>query len=285
MHSSLRSSSAWLFVINTRLGNSSEIISALIDSGATKTFLSNRLALPHQDIAKPLELQLFNGHPAPSGPITKSHSSTLILDNGLRFPVDFLVTQLHESTPIVLGLPWLRNVNPDIDWATLTMKFDTPGAELAAAIHLLPSPNLDDTEPRDTLNTPEPQSPTLLPAHAPCPPNISRNKYKGPNYPTQSSWSTLRPTLEDVPPPLAHPSALDIKIIGAAPFARILQEGAQAFQLHITPALPEEHLRAEASPPEPKTEEETLRQVIPPEYHEFADVFSMPSAADQLDSY
>ncbi|KAG6882628.1 hypothetical protein C0992_011168, partial [Termitomyces sp. T32_za158] len=175
MHSSLRSSSAQSFVINTRLGDSPEVLSALIDSGATETFISDWLALPHQDIAKPLELQLFDGHPAPSGPITKSHSSTLTLDNGLQFPVNFLVTQLHESTPIVLGLPWLRDVNPDIDWATLTMKFDTSGAELAAAIHLLPLPDPDDTEPQDTSTTPEPRPQTPLPAPIPCPPNIPRN--------------------------------------------------------------------------------------------------------------
>ncbi|KAG6870809.1 hypothetical protein C0992_012392, partial [Termitomyces sp. T32_za158] len=77
-HSSLRSSSIQLFVINTRLGNSPKIFSALIDSGATETFISDWLALLHQDIAQPLELQLFNGHPAPSGPITKAHSSTLV---------------------------------------------------------------------------------------------------------------------------------------------------------------------------------------------------------------
>ncbi|KAG6879175.1 hypothetical protein C0992_004640 [Termitomyces sp. T32_za158] len=115
MHSSLRSSSGQSFVINTRLGNSLEILSALINSRATEIFFSDWLALPYQDIAKPLELQLFDGHPAPSGPITKSHSSTLTLDNGLRFPIDFLVTQLHESNPIVLGLPWLHDVNPDIN--------------------------------------------------------------------------------------------------------------------------------------------------------------------------
>ncbi|KAG6876001.1 hypothetical protein C0992_001481, partial [Termitomyces sp. T32_za158] len=156
MHSSLRSSSARSFVINTRLGDSPEL----------------------------LELQLFDEHPTPSGPITKSHSSTLTLDNSLQFLVNFLVRQLHELTPIVLGLPWLHNINPDINWATLTMKFDTPRAELAAAIHLLPLPDLDDTEPQDTSNTPEPRLSTPLPAPAPCPPNIPCNKYKGPNYPT-----------------------------------------------------------------------------------------------------
>ncbi|KAG6872956.1 hypothetical protein C0992_009223, partial [Termitomyces sp. T32_za158] len=38
-HSLLRSSSGQLFIINTRLGDSPEILSALIDSGATKTFI------------------------------------------------------------------------------------------------------------------------------------------------------------------------------------------------------------------------------------------------------
>ncbi|KAG6878858.1 hypothetical protein C0992_007062 [Termitomyces sp. T32_za158] len=113
-HSPLHSSSGQSFIINTRLGDSTEILPALINSRATKTFISDRLALPYQDIDKPLELQLFNKHPAPSGPITKSHSSTLTLDNGLQFPINFLVTALHKSAPIVLGLPWLCEVNPEI---------------------------------------------------------------------------------------------------------------------------------------------------------------------------
>ncbi|KAG6873329.1 hypothetical protein C0992_008840, partial [Termitomyces sp. T32_za158] len=169
---------------------------------------------------------LFDRHPAPSGPITKSHSSTLTLDNGLQFPVNFLVTQLHKSAPIVLGLPWLHDVNPDIDWATLTMKFHTPGAKLVAAIHLLPIPILDDTEPQDTSTTPEPQLLTPLPAPTPWPPNISHNKYKRPHYPPRSTWTALLPSPEHTPTTPIDPGALDIKIIGAAPFARILQEGA-----------------------------------------------------------
>ncbi|KAG6896427.1 hypothetical protein C0992_008361 [Termitomyces sp. T32_za158] len=55
-HSSLRSNSGQSFIINTRLSDSLEILSALIDSKATETFISDRLALPYQDIDKPLEL-------------------------------------------------------------------------------------------------------------------------------------------------------------------------------------------------------------------------------------
>ncbi|KAG5335243.1 hypothetical protein C0989_001719 [Termitomyces sp. Mn162] len=74
--------------------------------------------------------------------------------------------------------------------------------------------------------------------------------------------------------------ALDIEIIGAVPFAHILQDGTPTFQLQITPALPEEYLCAETTLPEQKTEEQILHEVVPPEYHEFADVFSEGSAKE-----
>ncbi|KAG6863200.1 hypothetical protein C0993_012502, partial [Termitomyces sp. T159_Od127] len=67
---------------------------------------------------------------------------------------------------------------------------------------------------------------------------------------------------------------LNIKIIGLAPFARIIQDGTPAFQLHISLALPEEHLGADTTTLEPKSEEQILHEVVPPEYHEFAAVFS-----------
>ncbi|KAG6870084.1 hypothetical protein C0992_001066, partial [Termitomyces sp. T32_za158] len=160
------------------------------------------------------------------------------------------------------------------------MKFNTPGAELTAAIHLLPLPTLDNTELRDTQTAPEPPLLISLLVPTPCPPNILRNKYKGPHYPPQNAWTTLTPPLKGTNTTLIDPSALNIKIISAVPFACIFQEGAQAFQLHITPMLPKEHLRAEASPSAQATEEETLNKVVPPEYHKFANVFSEGSTKE-----
>ncbi|KAG5335672.1 hypothetical protein C0989_000755 [Termitomyces sp. Mn162] len=74
--------------------------------------------------------------------------------------------------------------------------------------------------------------------------------------------------------------SLNIKIIGAIPFAHILQDGTPAFQLQITPALLEEHLHAGTTTPESKMEEQILSEVVPPEYHEFADMFSEGSAKE-----
>ncbi|KAG5349188.1 hypothetical protein C0989_005413 [Termitomyces sp. Mn162] len=68
--------------------------------------------------------------------ITQYHNNTLTLDNDLQFQAQLLVTQLPPSTPIVLGLPWLQDINPDINWKNLTMQFPGPKASLAATIHL-----------------------------------------------------------------------------------------------------------------------------------------------------
>src|SRR5882724_11982638 len=39
--------------------------------------------------------------------------------------LSLLVTKLHPSAPIVLGLPWLRSTNPTIDWSALSLTFKT----------------------------------------------------------------------------------------------------------------------------------------------------------------
>ncbi|KAG5716002.1 hypothetical protein E4T56_gene2292 [Termitomyces sp. T112] len=81
-------------------------------------------------------------------------------------------------------------------------------------------------------------------------------------------------------PTLIEPEALNIKIIDAVLFAHILQDGTPTYQLQITPELSEKHLHAGTIPPEQKTEEQILHKVVPPEYHEFADMFSEGSTKE-----
>ncbi|KAG6869356.1 hypothetical protein C0993_007397, partial [Termitomyces sp. T159_Od127] len=56
---------------------------------------------------------------------------------------------LLETTPIVLGLPWLQNINLDIDWRDFTMKFPNISACLAA-IHLHIQPINDPSKAKAT---------------------------------------------------------------------------------------------------------------------------------------
>ncbi|KAG5350377.1 hypothetical protein C0989_011300, partial [Termitomyces sp. Mn162] len=82
-------------------------------------FISSQLNLQHNNLDKLLKLQLFNGSPAMMG-ITQYHDNALTLDNNLKFQAWLLITQLPPSTPIVLGLPWLQDINSNINWKNLT---------------------------------------------------------------------------------------------------------------------------------------------------------------------
>ncbi|KAG5348416.1 hypothetical protein C0989_010576, partial [Termitomyces sp. Mn162] len=72
--------------------------------------------------------------------------------------------------------------------------------------------------------------------------------------------ATPDPTATPTGPSPIDSRNLDIKIIGAVPFARLLREGTPAFQLQVTPALPEEYLCAGTTMPEKKTEEQILSE-------------------------
>ncbi|KAG5718773.1 hypothetical protein E4T56_gene2722 [Termitomyces sp. T112] len=127
--------SAWLFVINVHLNGLSQVLPTLVNSGTSSAFVSSQLNFQHNDLDKLLELQLFERSPAMTG-VTQYYDNTLTLDNDLWFQTWLLVTQLPPLTPIMLGLLWLQDVNPDINWKNLIMQFPGPKASLAAAIPL-----------------------------------------------------------------------------------------------------------------------------------------------------
>ncbi|KAG5721942.1 hypothetical protein E4T56_gene18412 [Termitomyces sp. T112] len=125
---------------------SRSVLPALVDSGTSSTFVSSQLDLCCNDLNKPLELQLFDESPTSTG-ITQYHDNTITLDHELQFQAQFLVTPLPLSTPIILGLPWLQDINSDIDWKNLTMQFSSPKASLAATIPLCLQSILDPNIP------------------------------------------------------------------------------------------------------------------------------------------
>ncbi|KAG5339442.1 hypothetical protein C0989_004229 [Termitomyces sp. Mn162] len=110
----LCSRSAQSFIINVQLDSSPKVLPALVDSGTSGTFVSSQLNLQHNDLNKLLELHLFNRSSAITG-ITQYHNNTLTLNNDLQFQAWFLITQLSLLTPIMLGLSWLQDVNPNIN--------------------------------------------------------------------------------------------------------------------------------------------------------------------------
>ena len=99
---------------------------AMIDSGATGSFIDDSFIQNHKiPIVKkliPIELNVIDGRPISSGKIThntiklqmyySNHCENIILD----------ITSLGKY-PIILGIPWLKQHNPYIDWPTHYINF------------------------------------------------------------------------------------------------------------------------------------------------------------------
>ena len=102
-------------------------INALIDSGASTIFIEPALAgrLPSgiRKLPNSVDLFLFDGSPAKAGSITDYIETDILFEDGTQHHISALVTNLHKSASIILGLSWLRQYNPIIDWSTLSLKF------------------------------------------------------------------------------------------------------------------------------------------------------------------
>jgi hypothetical protein len=107
--------------------NRSTSVAAMVDCGATALFISKQFVKNNKVRTHRLlrELPLFNidGSKNCVGGIT--HFARLRLRVGdIEEWHQFLVTELGPED-VVLGLPWLRSMNPEIDWAEGKMKVDT----------------------------------------------------------------------------------------------------------------------------------------------------------------
>lgn len=91
----------------------------MLDSGATGLFINqhyiSRKGIPTYQLTRELPLYNIDG--------TKNRAGTISQFARLRLRVgdhdkewDFLVTELGPED-LILGLPWLREVNPSIDWS------------------------------------------------------------------------------------------------------------------------------------------------------------------------
>jgi hypothetical protein len=91
---------------------------AMIDSGATALFVSKRFMQHQHIIYSPLPntitLHNIDGSKNKAGLLTHFAHLTLMIGSWNK-PTNFLITDLSLED-IILGLPWLKKVNPTIDW-------------------------------------------------------------------------------------------------------------------------------------------------------------------------
>lgn len=91
---------------------------AMIDSGATALFINKKFVEKNSILKRPLKNQIkvnnIDGTSNKAGYIT--HYTRLTLSIGAyKEDTEFLITDLSPES-LILGLPWLKKVNPRIDW-------------------------------------------------------------------------------------------------------------------------------------------------------------------------
>jgi len=101
-------------------------INAMIDSGATEDFIDEEVCKKHEikmiKAKNPREVYLADGKPSAMGPVT--HMTKVPMDiSSHRAVATFQVANL-QNHEVILGMPWLRQHNPTIDWNDKRITFN-----------------------------------------------------------------------------------------------------------------------------------------------------------------
>jgi hypothetical protein len=105
-------------VIVSRTNRSARTL-AMLDSGATAVFINERFVSKHNilccPLTRPIALHNIDGSINKTGSLT--HFAHLTMNIGSKYTgkLDFLITDLGPEV-IILGLPWLRRINPEVNW-------------------------------------------------------------------------------------------------------------------------------------------------------------------------
>lgn len=104
--------------ITLRGRNRFQEVTAMLDSGASTLFLNKRFVDKHKvttrKLAKPIEVFNIDGTPNKAGMITEVAVLHLEVGEHKKKAV-FTVTDIGLED-VIIGIDWLRNHNPSIDW-------------------------------------------------------------------------------------------------------------------------------------------------------------------------
>ena len=108
-------------------GKESVTINAMIDSGVTEDFIDREVCNKHGikmiKAKNPREIYLADGKPRAMGPVT--HMTKVPMDlSSHRELATFQVANL-QNHEVILGMPWLREHNPTIDWNDKRITFNS----------------------------------------------------------------------------------------------------------------------------------------------------------------
>jgi hypothetical protein len=123
---------------------------AMIDCGASENFIDKRYAeknnIPLREKNVPCSVLAVDGREVSSGPVT--HDTTVNMTiNDHQEMIKFHCINIGNA-PIIVGLPWLRKHNPDIDWKESRVTFSSEKCAnecLAASPHATTVPEKQAT--------------------------------------------------------------------------------------------------------------------------------------------
>ena len=138
-HSSATSIEDFSFPVSIHFKSISIRSLTLLDSGATTCFMDEMFVRKHKfpvvQLSKPIPVEAIDGHMLSSGAITKA-IVPLILQ--LRDHQEVLTFYIITSPrhPVILGLSWLKEHNPVVNWCNRSITFPHTSSEVQAVSHV-----------------------------------------------------------------------------------------------------------------------------------------------------
>jgi len=109
-------------------GKESLTINAMIDSGATENFIDREVCNKHGikmiKAKNPREIYLADGKPSAMGPVSHMIMKVPMDISSHRELATFQVANL-QNHEVILGMPWLIEHNPTIDWNNKKITFNS----------------------------------------------------------------------------------------------------------------------------------------------------------------
>ena len=240
---------------------------AMVDCGGQGSFINDNLSqsyqLPRLPKQHPVSLVLADGAPSRAGHIT--HYNPLVLrtaGNEELLGLDIAPT----SHDIILGMPWLKKHDPAIRFGSNHLTFDSPYCQkncdhYGQTIPLHPAPHIANARAHQLGEEGKVGSDEAIPS----PEGL-------PTLPSTPPPSTQRP-VANTPITRSARRAPLVSLVGPHAFGMICnQPGAQLFVMTVSQAVELASAQTGEATSDPDL------STIPPEYHEFADLFSEKEA-------
>ena len=258
--------------------------SSMIDSGSLHCFLDKHYAkFNHFPIFSVLRMRLHLIDGSTPSFITHATLVPVQFPCGTTLQMRFLLTKLDSEFPAVLGLHWLTQHNPLINWADSSVNFQEH-LDIHPFSNHIPEPTMVSV-PASSKQLPNlilelPSDDDRLSEASDIP---TQHLFKSP---PPKPWVEDLPESEDLPkvPPLISSNkgtfkTPHISLVSAKAFMRSLQsEGAQCFSISVHHLYEATCAAASSSSPNSNSNPNPDLEGVPHFYHKFSDVFSKKKA-------